>query len=249
MTISSSPINLRILKGLQLLLLLLLTDSVNAQVLISDFKPFKYQLEETYSPVTAIELEKEVAKVIEAQKGLSKEDIRTINYWNTSYPSYRWHQIMMEVSRAKKGHKNGGRVVILHLSIYDALAEVWKHKKQHQVKAPYQQNSKVQKLSRERAYSTFVCEWSAAAGAAREVIGYYFPDRKPYLDSLIAQFKETRLITGLQLPSDIEKGMAIGKQIAAKYIEYAKTDRTDRMWEGQVLERVHDKLPEWSYRS
>jgi hypothetical protein len=61
-----------------------------------------------------------------------------------------------------------------------------------------------------------------------EVIGYYFPDRKPYLDSLLAQFKEARLRTGLQFPSDIEKGLAIGKQIADQYIEYAKTDRTDQ---------------------
>ncbi|MEM8528204.1 MAG: phosphatase PAP2 family protein [Bacteroidota bacterium] len=175
-----------------------------------------------------------MAKVIDAQKGLQEADIRTINYWNASYPSYRWHQIMMEVSRAQKGHKNGGRVVILHLSIYDALVEVWKHKKQHLVKAPFQQNANIQQLGRPRVYSSFICEWSAAAGAAKEVIEYYFPDRKSYLDSLLVQFKEARLSTGLQLPSDIEKGLSIGQQIAQQYIEYAETDRTDRIWEGQV---------------
>ena len=234
MTISSNPITVRILKSFTFIVLLLSVASATAQVQINNFRPFKFQLEATFSPVNATELKQEIAEVIELQDGTNEENIRAMNYWNASYPSYRWHQIMMEISSAQKGHKNGGRVVILHLSIYDALTEVWKHKKQYPVTAPFQQNSMVQQLGRKRAYSTFICEWSAVAGAAREVIGYYFPDRKPYLDSLLTQFKEARLRTGLQLPSDIEKGIAIGKQIANQYIEYAKTDRTDRTWEGQV---------------
>ncbi|MEL7124112.1 MAG: vanadium-dependent haloperoxidase, partial [Bacteroidota bacterium] len=234
MTYSPNSINAKLLKSFNLIVLLLSVTSVTAQVQINDFRPFKFQLEETFSTVNANELEQEIAKIIGLQEGIHDEDIRAINYWNASYPSYRWHQIMMEVSRAHKGHKNGGRVVILHLSIYDALTEVWKHKKQHKVPYPFQQNATVQKLGREKAYSSFICEWSAAAGAAKKVIGYYFPNKKPYLDSLLTEFQEARLRTGLQLPSDIERGIAIGEKIANQYIEYAKTDRTDRIWEGQV---------------
>ncbi|MEO1055089.1 MAG: phosphatase PAP2 family protein [Bacteroidota bacterium] len=235
MTISPSLTNVLLLKVFNLIVLLLSVASVvNAQVRLNDFKPFKFQLEETHSPISGTQLKQEIAEVMELQAGINEEDIRVINYWNAAYPSYRWHQIMMEVSSTHKGHKNGGRVAILHLSIYDALTAVWKHKKQYQTTAPFQQNANVQRLGRSRTYSAFICEWSAAAGAAREVIGYYFPDRKPYLDSLLDQFKKARLKTGLQLPSDIERGMAIGKQIANQYIAYAKTDRTDLIWEGQV---------------
>lgn len=234
MTILSRLINYSLVKSNILIALLFFVASANAQVQINDIRPFKFQLEETFAPIRASELEQEIASMIGLQKEIIEEDIRTINYWNASYPSYRWHQIMMEVGRAHKGHKNGGRVVILHLAIYDALSEVWKHKKKYREVAPYLQNSEVRKLGRERSYSSFVCEWSAAAGAAREVIGYYFPERKPYLDSLLIEFKEARVRTGLQLQSDIEKGIAIGQKIANQYIEYAKTDRTDRIWTGQV---------------
>jgi hypothetical protein len=234
MTISSSLISIKMPKHFPLLVFIFSVASTTAQVQMNKLGPFRFQLEEAFSPLNVSELEQEIAKVIELQKETTEENIRVMNYWNASYPSYRWHQIMMEISSAQKGHKNGGRVVILHLAIYDALTEVWKHKKQYPVSAPFQQNSTVQKMGRERAYSSFVCEWSAVAGAAHKVIGYYFPDRKPYLDSLLAQFKEARLRTGLQFPSDIEKGLAIGKQIADQYIEYAKTDRTDQIWDGQV---------------
>ncbi|WP_211217433.1 phosphatase PAP2 family protein [Neolewinella persica] len=234
MPISSRRINRSLLNILSLIVLLVSTISAMAQVEIKDFEPFKFHLEETLAPVNATELEEEIVKVIELQEGVSAADIREMNYWNASYPSYRWHQIMMEISRAHKGHKNGGRVVILHLAIYDALAEVWKNKQRHQMAAPFRQNANIRKLGRERDYSSFICEWSAAASAAHQVIGYYFPDRRPYLDSLLAQFKDARLRTGLQFPSDIERGAVIGEQIANEYIEYAKTDRTERIWEGQV---------------
>ena len=47
---------------------------------------------------------------------------QVIDYWNAAYPSYRWHQIMMRAGLNHNGHKNGGRMAILHLAIYDALA-------------------------------------------------------------------------------------------------------------------------------
>ncbi len=208
----------------------------SAQVRMEDYPPFKFELDTDFSVATEQQIQEETKEIVAAQSGLTDEELRKINYWNASYSSYRWHQIMMEISRAHQGHKNGGRVVILHLAIYDALVEVWEHKKANTQQAPFRSYPEVKKLSRERDYSSFICEWSAAAGAAHQVINYYFPYRKPYLDSLLDAFTTTRLQTGLQLPSDIEKGLAIGRQIAGQYIEYAKTDRTDKMWEGQVPE-------------
>ncbi len=234
MKTSSRPLNHKWLGMYPLVLLLLSVTSLSAQVQMTDFTAFKFQSEATPIPLDEAATKQEIAEVIKLQEAISGEDKWIINYWNASYPAYRWHQIMMEVGRAHKGHKNGGRVAMLHLAMYDALAAVQQIKQQHQVAAPFRQNSDVQQLGRERAYSSFLCEWSAAAGAAHRVIGHYFPDRQPYLDSLLTQFKVARLQTGLQLPSDVQGGLLIGEEIANQYIDYAKTDRTDRIWEGEV---------------
>lgn len=207
-----------------------------AQVQLNHYAPFKYQSDESYLLAGAPEREQEVEVIIDIQQKIKDDDLRTVKYWNAAYPSYRWHQIMMEVSRAHRGHKNGGRVVILHLAIYDALVEVWKHKQANDRQAPFRSHPEVKKLGRQRDYSSFICAYSAAAGAAHAVTGYYFPGRKAYLDTLLQEFKTARLMTGLQYPSDIESGLEIGRRIAARYIEYAKTDRTDRTWEGKVPE-------------
>jgi len=218
------------------LVLLFFTFLASAQVQLDEYVPFKYKLNTQRSPDSEKQQQQGIEAILACQQGITEQTIQKINYWNAAYPSYRWHQIMMEISRAHEGHKNGGRVVILHLAIYDALVEVWEHKQAHDRPAPFQYNAAVKNLSRPRNYSSFICEYSAAAGAAHQVIGYYFPDRKAYLDTLLEQFTAARLQTGLQFPSDIEKGLDIGKQIAAQYIDYAKTDRTDRTWDGQVPE-------------
>lgn len=212
------------------------TFPIFAQLRMDHFASFKYELNDPFPPATEKQLSGQTAAIIAVQRDISDEDLQLMNYWNAAYPSYRWHQIMMDVSRAHQGHKNGGRVVILHLAIYDALAAVWRHKEKNEQPAPFQRNTEVKKYGRSRDYSSFICEWSAAAGAAHQVISYYFPDRKLYLDSLLEQFTAARLRTGLQYASDIDSGLKIGRQIAGQYIAYAKTDRTDRMWEGQVPE-------------
>ncbi len=204
------------------------------QMTSSPFKPFKFELQERISPVNEKQLRDEISEITAIQQEMEEEDTWSIRYWNGSYPSYRWHQLLMQVSRNHKGHKNGARVAIMHLAIYDATVEVWKHKKAHFQKPAYLYDPEVKKLGQEPDFSTFLCEWSAVAGAAHRVIGYYFPEQKELLDSHLKAFKSARLATGLPFPSDIEKGLEIGRKIANQYIEYAKSDRTDRRWEGSV---------------
>ncbi len=207
--------------------------SVIAQPATDGYRPFKFQLDETFLPLTKERREQEAREIVAAQQRL-QEDHGEIGYWNGAYPSYRWHQILMEVSRAHRGHKNGGRVAIMHLSIFDSLVEVWRHKNKTDRPAPFEAYAAIAKRGRKREYSAFICEYSATAGAAHRIIGYYFPERKAYLDSLLESFQAARLKTGLQYPSDMERGLRIGRQIADRYISYAKTDRTDRTWQGQV---------------
>lgn len=200
----------------------------------NSYEPFKFEIQERISPVDERLLRDEISEIAAVQQEMKEEELWTVRYWNDAYPGYRWHELLMEVSRRHKGHKNGGRVAIMHLAIYDAMVEVWKRKKAHFRKAAYQYDTEVKKLGQALDYSTFICEWSAAAGAAHQVISYYFPEQRALLDSNLLAFKTARLATGIQFPSDMEKGLEIGRRIAAQYIEYAKNDRTEIRWEGSV---------------
>jgi hypothetical protein len=217
-----------------LLALLLRPQPGYGQTISSSFAPFKFSLTEPVQPLSEKLLQDEMTAIKAAQQDLEAAELWTLRYWNAAYPAYRWHQLLMEASRNHQGHKNGGRVAIMHLAIYDATVEVWQHKNAHFRQAAYHYDPGIKKLGQESGASAFLCEWSAAAGAAHRVIGFYFPARKIWLDSQLVAFKAARLATGLQFPSDIEHGLAIGRQIADQYLEYAKHDRTDRRWEGRV---------------
>jgi len=222
------------LQFLVVILLVIVSTPTVAQIDQDNYTPFKFSIEYVAQESSKMDLDHDFAEIIVLQKNLTSADKQAIKYWNGAYPNYRWHQILMQISRENKGHNNGGRVVILHLAIYDAIVKVWELKERTATKPPFLENSKIRKMGRSRDYSSFVCEWSAAAGAAREIIAYYYPERSKYVNSLLERFVTARLRTGLQTRSDIEHGLVIGKEIATKYTEYARTDRTDKIWTGTI---------------
>ncbi|MFS4416066.1 vanadium-dependent haloperoxidase [Maribacter sp. 2307ULW6-5] len=177
---------------------------------------------------------KAAALIAEAQQTATDRARQQVRYWNAAYPSYRWHQAMVTAGQRTKGHKNGGRMAILHLAVHDAMAAVWEYKQQHPRSAPYQDMEEVQLWAAEASYSPAICEYAATAAAAHRVISHYFPAQKAYLDGLLEEFKKARLLTGLQYPADIDAGLRIGEAMAQKYLEYAKTDRTDAIWTGSL---------------
>ena len=151
----------------------------------SEFMPFKFELDEPVLPISEEVLRDEIPDITAAQQQMEAESLWAVRYWNNAYPVYRWHQLLMQASRNHKGHKNGGRVAILHLAVYDATVEVWEHKQAHFRKAAYHYDQRVKKLGAEPEYSSSLCEWSAAAGAAHQVIGYYFPEQQAMLEGSV----------------------------------------------------------------
>ncbi|WP_375578720.1 vanadium-dependent haloperoxidase [Marivirga tractuosa] len=199
-----------------------------------DYKPFKFSIETEIDRLEEDQIESAIRKIALAQEDIDDSVLQEIKYWNSAYPSYRWHQILMEISNNYKGHKNGGRVAIMHLAIYDALVEVNKYKSKLKQGKPFEIDNSLTLYGKPNDYSSFVCEWSAAASAAHQIITYYFPESTAQLDILLEQFKSARLMTALQFPTDIDNGIKIGKAIAKKYIEYAKNDGTEEVWSGEV---------------
>lgn len=207
---------------------------VFAQTKESSYTPFMFSLDTDAVSRIVGSPDMETEAILQLQQHLNDSLLQEVHYWNAAYPSYRWHQVMVNAGNRSVHRKNGGRMAILHLAVYDALAKVWELKQRVKRNAPYQEDKNIKALVAPISGSSYVCERSAAAAASHEVIGHYFPDQKAYLDSLLVNFKESRLRTGLQYESDIEMGMAIGRDIARQYIDYSKTDRTNAVWTGKV---------------
>jgi membrane-associated phospholipid phosphatase len=73
-----------------------------------------------------------------------------------------------------------------------------------------------------------------AAGAASAILTYLFPDNAPLFAAKAEEAARSRLLAGVQYPSDIESGLALGRAVAEKVIVRAMTDGADAVWDGVI---------------
>lgn len=198
------------------------------------YQPFKFTYGEALSHPTEEEMLAEVPRILTTQHTLSDSVRWIVRYWNDAYPSYRWHQLLMEASRRHEGHKNGGRVATLHLAIYDATVAAHAANWENLTNSPDPDNPTIDPEEGQDELPGRVCYWSAAAGAAHRVILHYFPEQRAWVDSQLVDFTAARLASGLQYPSDVERGLTVGESIGKQYVAHVRNDRTDRKWAGTV---------------
>ncbi len=200
----------------------------------SSFRPFLATYESSVERPFKKVLKQEINAIATQQQRLTTRDRARIQYWHSGAPAFRWQQIISRLGDVYPHRKNGGRMANLHLAIYDATVAAWQQKAQFTLQAPYQASKTIQALSPAENHSAFVCERAAVAGAAATIITYYFPEAEAEIHALLADFRLARMASGLQYPSQVAAGIAIGRSIAQTYIQRAKTDRTQALWEGQA---------------
>jgi len=198
------------------------------------FAPFLASIDWDVPPPSPDDLQAELANIRYGQQILSEDELTTMFYWDAGPPAYRWHQIITDMGKRYPENRNGGRMAILHLAIYDACVAVFEQKKKHPQKRPFQADDRITGYLSVRSESGYLCERTAAAAAAAEIIRYYFPETGNETDRLVMEVALSRLQSGLQYASDVNQSMELGRKVAAIYIEYARNDRTDKLWDGQV---------------
>jgi len=75
--------------------------------------------------------------------------------------------------------------------------------------------------------------YAAAANAAAGVMSYLYPDEATLFEDAAADAGQARIDAGLNLPSDVQAGAAIGRAVADQILEHARADGSDREWRGE----------------
>jgi membrane-associated phospholipid phosphatase len=159
-----------------------------------------------------------------------------IAYWDVGPPSYRWHEIALnEMMRNNLSWPYAIRdFALLHVAIYDAMVAAWASKYDYNRKRPSEvDGSLTTDLPNPRSPS-YPAEHAVAAGAAAAVLTYLFPDRAQYFADKAEEAGRSRLLAGVQYPSDISAGCDLGRRVAAPVIERGKGDGSDAKWIGSV---------------
>jgi membrane-associated phospholipid phosphatase len=180
--------------------------------------------------------EKEVVEVAKLVGTRDKAALDRIAYWDTGAPSYRWSEIAV-AEYLKKGASwlvASRGLSLMHVAIYDAMVAAWDSKYAYNRPRPSAVKSDLKTAVANPPSPSYPAEHAVAAAAASEVLAYVFPDSAQLFRDKAEEAARSRVVAGVNFPSDIAAGMALGKQVAALVIERAKADGTDAKWTGTV---------------
>ena len=182
--------------------------------------------------------EKEVAELKKLAESRDKAALDKIAYWDTGAPSYRWSELAI-AEFMKKGapwQLAARGAALMHIAIYDAMVAAWDSKYAYNRPRPSAANADFETAIATPASPSYPAEHAVAAGAAAEVLAYLFPERAQFFRDQAAEAGWSRLLAGVNYPSDVEAGLALGKKVAALAIEHGKADGSDAKWSGAVPE-------------
>jgi membrane-associated phospholipid phosphatase len=165
-------------------------------------------------------------------------DLDLIAWWDVGGPVYRWSQIASAelLDHGVNTPMATRDLALLHAAMQDATVIAWTTKDVHRRPRPSQLDPTLTTALPVPFSPSYPSDFAAATTAAVEVLTYVFPDRADVLRGKAEEAMRSRQLAGIEFPSDVAAGREIGVAVAARAIERAKTDGSDRKWAGTVPE-------------
>jgi hypothetical protein len=120
--------------------------------------------------------------------------------------------------------------------MHDATVAAWDSKFAHRRPRPSAVDPAVAPVVAVPGSPSYPAEHAAVGAAAAEVLGYFFPDRADALRAAAAEAAGSRVLAGVQYPSDAAAGLELGRRVAGFALERARGDGADTQWDGVVPE-------------
>ncbi|NJM42255.1 MAG: phosphatase PAP2 family protein [Anaerolineae bacterium] len=178
-------------------------------------------------------------EIKEIHKLTVQRDAKTLSqiaYWDAGSPAYRWQNIALAqvVKTPTPPHRAARMLALMNVAIYDALVVAWDAKYAYNRSRPSQLDAKLSLAVALPDSPSYPSEHAVAASAAAAVLSYIYPADAKMFEALAQQAGQSRVLAGVQYPSDVAAGWALGRAVAAKAIERGKADGSDAKWTGSV---------------
>ncbi|MCE6992580.1 phosphatase PAP2 family protein [Dyadobacter sp. CY323] len=112
----------------------------------------------------------------------------------------------------------------LSVAQYDALVSAWNYKFKYNRKSPSKNDQSIKALLPVTDLPSYPSEDAVVAEASVVILKAMFPGEVPYLEAKLAEHKNSRMLAGMNVESDILAGSDLGKAVAAKVMARAKAD-------------------------
>ena len=158
-----------------------------------------------------------------------------IRYWDTGAPGYRWNEIAIAQGLQEGILLRAYRMLaLLNVAIYDATIVAWDAKYTYNRARPGAASPTLSTALPTPASPAYPCEHAVAAGAASTVLAYLFPKEARLFAAKADEAAQSRVLAGVQHPSDVAAGLDLGRRVARLVIARAMTDGSAATWTGSV---------------
>ena len=118
--------------------------------------------------------------------------------------------------------------------MHDATIATWESKYAYNRQRPSERDHRLPTALPVPNSPSYPSEHAATAQAAASVLAYFLPAEARRFKAWPKQAGWSRVLAGLQYPSDYYAGLALGRKVAEQVIAKAKADGSDAVWTGSV---------------
>ncbi len=169
----------------------------------------------------------ELRGAVEARDGEDEQLARALESRPAVEP---WLRDVMRfvAARPKDPVKASRNYALVSVAMHDAAIAAWHWKYEYDREAPSEDA-----LFEPQGDPSYPSEHAAIAGAASQVLAHLYPSEPAArLERQAGEISGARVSAGVSYPSDADAGLALGRQVAKRVIERARTDGADRKWDG-----------------
>lgn len=176
----------------------------------------------------------EALEQLKTQRDAAALDL--IRFWDAGAPSYQWNQMLLgEISKNKIGTPRAVRALaLLHVAVYDAMVAAWDSKYTYDRPRPSRLDKDLTTVIPNPHSPSYPSEHAVAAGAASAVLAYLFPADAQAILAQADAAGRSRLLAGVQYPSDVQAGLDLGREVAALVIARAQSDGSNATFNGSI---------------
>jgi len=156
-------------------------------------------------------------------------DNAQIAYWDAGSPAYRWmdlisNRLLAGVATTTFPHRV---YTYVSMAMYDATIAAWESKYFYNRARPSELDHNLPTAVDVPDSPSYPSEHAAAAQAAAEVLASFFPNEAQSFRDMATEAGRSRVLAGVQYPSDVDAGAALGRKVAEQVIARAKADGAD----------------------
>jgi membrane-associated phospholipid phosphatase len=157
-----------------------------------------------------------------------------IAYWDRGWPGYRWQEIALSETQADPRFSIVHMMAIVSIAIQDATIATWHAKYRYSRPHPSDVDTTIEPAVLVPHSPSYPSEHAAVAAAAADVLSYIYPKSASELARRSQEAAESRVAAGVQFPSDVQAGLALGHEVGKAVIQRVKADRSDTPWDGKI---------------